>query len=105
MPVIAPRLAPAVVHALLHHGPLSVVGDEEAVKIEIEAVLHRGAVDLGDKTAGAGQGRRVETDPLAEQTQFLRRLARMLAAAAADVNSEFVLQRSESALQRADHTG
>jgi hypothetical protein len=50
-PVIAPRLAAIVVHPLLHHHPFAVVGDDEAMEIEIEAVLHGGAVDLGDQPA------------------------------------------------------
>ena len=57
MPVIAARLALVAVHALLHHRPLAVIGDEEAVQVEIEAVLHGGAVDLGHKAAGAREGR------------------------------------------------
>ena len=59
-PVIAARLPALAVHALLHHHPVAVVGDDEAVQIEIEAVLHRGAVDLGDQPAGPGQRRAVE---------------------------------------------
>ena len=105
MPVVAARLPLVAVHALLHDGPLAVVGDEEAVQVEIEAVLHGGAVDLGDQPAGARQPGAVEADALAEQPQFVRRLARMLAAAAADMDAEFVLQRPEPALQRADHAG
>ena len=87
-PVVAARLALLAVHALLHHHPLAVVGDDEAVQIEIEAVLHRGAVDLGDQPAGAGQRRAVEADALAERDQLVRRLARVLAAAAADMDAE-----------------
>ena len=55
MPVVAARLLLVAVHALLHDGPLAVVGDEEAVQIKVEAVLDGGAVDLCDQTAGAGQ--------------------------------------------------
>src|SRR6188768_2482578 len=57
MPVVAARLTLLAVHALLHHRPLAVVGDDETVQVEIEPVLDGGAVDLGDKSAGAGQGR------------------------------------------------
>ena len=59
-PVIAARLPAIAVHALLHHDPVAVVGDDEAVQVEIEAVLHRGAVDLGDQPARSGQRRAVE---------------------------------------------
>ena len=104
-PVITARLARVAVHPLLHHRPMAVVGDDEAVQIEIEAVLHRGAVDLGDQPAGARQRRAVEADPLADRRQLVRRLARMLAAAAADMQAEFARQRLEAALQRADDAG
>ena len=67
MPVIAAGLPLVAVHALLHHRPLAVVGDEEAMQIEIETVLHRGAVDFGDQAAGARQRRAVEADAIAER--------------------------------------
>jgi hypothetical protein len=54
MPVVTARLTLLAVHALLHHRPLAVVGDDEAVQIEIESVLDGGAIDLGDEAAGAG---------------------------------------------------
>ena len=93
MPVVAARLPLVAVHALLHDGPLAVVGDEEAMEVEIEAVLHGGAVDLRDEAACAGEPGAVEADALAEQPQFVGRLARMLAATAADMDSELSLQR------------
>ena len=54
-PVIAARLPALAVHALLDDDPAAVVGDDEAVQIELEAVLHRGAVDLGDQPARSRQ--------------------------------------------------
>ena len=105
MPVVAARLLLVAVHALLHDRPLAVVGDEEAVQIKVEAVLDGGAVDLGDEAAGARQLGAVEADAFAEQTQFVRRLARMLAAAAADVDAEFVRRGAQAALQGADDAG
>ena len=67
-PVIAAGLPRVAVHALLHHHPLAVVGDDEAVQVEIETVLHRRAVDLGDQAAGAARalrrrGRRARRSP------------------------------------------
>ena len=50
--MIAACLPALAVHALLHHRPVAVVGDDKAMQVEIEAVLHGGAVDLGDETAG-----------------------------------------------------
>ena len=100
--MIAARLSRVAVHALLHHDPVPVVGDDEAVQIEIEAVLHRGAVDLGDQPARLGERRAVEPDAFADRDEFVRRLARMLAAAAADMEAEFARERRQAALQRAD---
>ena len=103
--MVAARVPAVAVHALLHHDPFAVVGHDEAVQIEIEAVLHRGAVDLGDEPAAPRQRRAVEADALADGDQFLRRLPRMRAAAAADMEAEFARERREAALQRADHAG
>ena len=50
----------------------AVVGDDEAVQIEIEAVLHRGAVDLGDEAARLGERGAVEADALADGDELLR---------------------------------
>ena len=49
--MIAASLPLRAVHALLHHHPMAVVGDDEAVQVELKAILHRGAVDLGDQPA------------------------------------------------------
>jgi hypothetical protein len=89
MPVITAGLAFFAVHALLHHRPFSRVGDEEAVKIKVEAVLHGGAVDLGHQPARPSERRAVEPDAVAERFELLRRAAGMLAAPAADMNAEF----------------
>ena len=105
MPVIAPRLLLVAVHALLHHRPLAVVGHEEAVEVEIEAVLHGGAVDLGDQAACACQRGAVKTDAFAEGLQFIRCLSRVLASTAANVDAEFVRQRPQPALEGADDAG
>src|SRR5947199_10495695 len=49
MPVIPPRLAGVPVHALLDNGPMTVSRYDEAVQIEIKAVLDGCAIDLGDQ--------------------------------------------------------
>ena len=102
-PVIAPRLPGIAVHALLHHGPLAVVGHDEAVQVKIEAVLHGGAVHLGDEPARACERRAVDAGALADRDQLLRRLARMPPAPAAHMDAELGLQRREAALERAEH--
>ena len=68
-------------------------------------ILHGGAVDLRDEAACAREPGAVEADALAEQPQFVGRLAGMLAATAADMDSQLSLQRAEPALQRADDAG
>ena len=104
-PVIAPGLFAVAVHALLHYDPAPVVGDDEAMQIEIEAVLHRGAIDLGDQPARLGERGAVEADLFADRDEFVRRLPRMLAPAAADVKPEFACERGKAAFQRAEHAG
>ena len=103
--MIAARLPALAVHALLHHRPVAVVGDDETVQVEIEAVLHGGAVDLGHETAGLRELAAVEADVVADRDEFARRLARMFPAPAADVDAELVLQRRQPALERADDAG
>ena len=87
-PVIAPGLAAIAVHALLDHDPVSVISDDEAVEIEVEPILDRRAVDLGDEPACLRERGAVEPDPIADRDQFMRRLARVIAAPAADVDAE-----------------
>ena len=87
-PVIAPGLAEIAVHALLDHDPVPVIGDDEAVQIQVEPVLHRRAVDFGDKPACRGERGAIEPDPIADRDQFMRRLARVIAASAADMDAE-----------------
>ena len=101
-PVIAPSLAAIAVHALLDHDPVSVIGDDEAVQIEVEPILDRRAVDLGDQPACRGERGAVEPDPIADRDQFMRRLARVIAAPAADMDAELSGQRRQATLQRAD---
>ena len=60
--MVAARLPGAGVHSLLHHRPCAVVGDHEAVQVEIEPVLDRGAVDLRHQPTGAGETGRIEPD-------------------------------------------
>ena len=95
-PVVAARLPAVAVHALLDDDPAGVVGDDEAVQIEVEAVLDGGRVDLGDEPADLGQRVAVEADALADGDKLLRRLARMRAAPAADMQAEFARQRLQA---------
>ena len=42
--MIAARLPALTVHTLLHHHPIRVIGDDEAMQVQIEAILHCCAV-------------------------------------------------------------
>ena len=84
-PMITPGLAAIAVHALLDHGPVPVIGDDEAVEIEVEPVLDGGTVDLGDEPARLGERRAVDADPIPDDQEFLRRLARMPATPTTDM--------------------
>ena len=102
--MIAPRLFAVAVHALLHHHPASVVGNDEAVQIKFKAVLHRGAVDLRHQPARGRELTAVKADTLADGDKFVGRLPRMLAAATADAQTKFTVERRQAALERAEHT-
>src|SRR6266851_5371532 len=102
MPMVAARLPLVAIHALLNDRPFALVGHEETMQVKVEAVLYRGAVDFSHEAAGPRQGQPVNTDAFAGCCQFLRRAARMLAAATADMNAKLALQRGEPAFQRAD---
>ena len=94
-PMIAASRPACVVHALLDHRPAAVIGDDEAVQVEVKAVLDGGAVDLRHQPAETGERRSVESRSLADRNQFVGRFARMLASAAADMDAEFARQRLE----------
>ena len=100
--MITPGLAVVAVHALLDHDPVSVIGDDEAMEIEIKPVLDRRAVDLGDKPARPGKCRAVETDPITNRDELMRGLARVIAPSAADMDAELSGQGCQAALQRTD---
>jgi hypothetical protein len=87
-PVIAPGLAAIAVHALLDHDPLSAIGHDEAMEIKVKPILDRRAVDLGDKPARPGKCRAVETGPIPDRDELMRRLARVIAAPPADMDAE-----------------
>ena len=65
-PVIASCLTSHSVHALLHDTPMTVGGGDEAMEIELKAILHCRAVDFGYQ-------------PACSNHQLHRRLARLRA--------------------------
>src|SRR6202042_2409993 len=69
-PMVAASRAARIVHALLDDGPVAVVGDDEAVQIEVETILHGGAVDLRNQPADVGERGAVDSDPLANRCEL-----------------------------------
>jgi hypothetical protein len=102
-PMIAPCLLALRVHPLLNHGPASIVGNDEGMKIELEAVLHGGAVDLGHQPACLGKFCAIEAHTLSDGEQFVRGLSRKSSSSAAHVDAKFVLQWSKTAFQGTDY--
>src|SRR5712675_59766 len=100
--MIPPCLPAPAIHALLHDGPIAVIGDDEAVPVEVETVLHRRAVHLGDQAARLCESRPINADTLTDRNQLLRRLPRMLAASTADVNAELVPKWCQPPLESPD---
>src|SRR5262245_14761199 len=92
-PVIAACLSTITIHALLHDHPLRVIGDDEAVQVQIETILHSCAVHLRHQSACLGQFAAIEADAFANRDQLMRRLARMLPSPSAYVNPQFLLDR------------
>ena len=88
--MVAACLPALPVHSLLHHDPAALIGYDEAVQVQVEPILHRGTIDLGNQPAGSGQSGAVKADPLANCDQLLRGLPGVLAAASANMDSQLV---------------
>src|ERR1700730_11099834 len=100
--MIPPCLLAPAIHALLHDSPIAVIGNNEVVQVEVETVLHGRAVHLGDQAACLCKSRPIDADTVTDRNQLLRRLPRMFAASAADVNAELVPKRCQSPLESPD---
>src|SRR3954454_4123616 len=70
--MIASCLPALTVHALLDDHPLAGIGHHEPVQIEIEAVLHGGAVHLGNEPARRGERGSIGPDAIADPDQLVR---------------------------------
>src|SRR5436305_11721873 len=97
-PVISAGLPAISIHPLLNDHPLRIVGNDETMQVELEAILHRGTINLRDEPAGPRQHAAVKPNPLADGDQLVRRLVRMLAAPAPNVNSEIGLEGPQPSL-------
>ena len=100
--MVAASLALVAVHALLNYSPMAVPTDEEPMKIQIETVLNRGAVNLGNQPAGAHEILSVNSYAVAQHVQFIRRSAGMTTAATANIDPKFVANGLEAAFQSTD---
>jgi hypothetical protein len=74
VPVVAAGLLELTIHALLHNDPVAVVGDDEAVQIQLEPVLHSGTVDLRHQAAGCGERCSIKAYAAPDLDQLVRRL-------------------------------
>src|SRR2546425_429956 len=101
--MITTRHAGAVIQALLHDRPLAVRRVDEAVQINLKAVSNRIVVDARRQPAGTHQRFTIKTALRCYLSQFVWRIAREAAAAAADVNAKFVRAGNEATLERAHH--
>ena len=63
-PVIPASLLAVAIHSLLDYDPLAIIGHDESVQIKIKAILHGGAVHLGDEPARLCERRPVKAHPL-----------------------------------------
>ena len=104
-PMIATGLALNAIHALLNDDPVTIVRNDEAVQVKVEAILDGGAIDFGDEAARGGKRRAVEPDTVANGHKLLGCVARVFTAAAAHMQTEFVFKRLQSPFQCADHAG
>ena len=73
-PVVATRVAVVLAHALLHDGPLAITREEEAVMVDVEAVLYGGGVHLRGHAAVVRETRAVHSERRADRQQLVRRL-------------------------------
>ena len=47
MPVVTPGGSAVFTHALLHHAPLTGIGYNKAVQVQLKSILYGGIVNLG----------------------------------------------------------
>src|SRR6476659_5934594 len=103
-PMVASSLLALRAHSLLNNGPAAIVGDDKGMKIELEAVLHRGAIDLGYQPTCFCEFGAVEAYSFSDQDQLMRGLSRKSSAATAHMDAKFILQWSKAAFQGTNHT-
>src|SRR5262249_11872993 len=90
MPMVSAGKSRIFVHPLLDNGPFSIGRNYKCVKINLKAVRDRVVVDSGRKTARPDESLTIEAPAIRNSSQLARRVPGMPAAAAADVDAEFV---------------
>jgi hypothetical protein len=79
---------------LLDNNPPAIIGYDEAVQIEIEAILHSGTVDLGDEPSAAPS--KPTRSPIATSSCGV---CRECLPAATDMDPKLIRERRQAALQ------
>ena len=70
--MIPPSLFEVAVHPLLYHDPLAIIGDNETVEVQVEAILDRSRVDLGNEPAGFCECKAIKADPISNGDKLVR---------------------------------
>src|SRR5450755_2330786 len=98
MPMVTASESRCAVHSLLDHGPITVRRDNECVQVDLKSVGDAVIVDLCRQAAGAYQLFAIQTLPVGDHPQFVGRLPRLFAPAAAHEQAEFGGTRIQAAL-------
>src|SRR3979411_1060882 len=73
------------------------------MQVQIEAVLHGGAINFRDQAAGTCKRHCIQSRPLAHLYELIRRAPRVSATATAHVQPKFILNWRQTALERPDY--
>src|SRR5438034_6634484 len=88
VPMIAARHSACLVHSLLHDSPLAVGREDKRMQINLKSIGDRVVVDSCRETAGSNQRFTIKAAPIGDGAEFIRRVSRMLATPAAEVNAK-----------------
>ena len=105
VPVIAPRHAARLVHALLDDRPFPIPRDDEIVQVDLEAVADGVVIDARREAAVAHQRFAIQAVLVRHTAEFGRGVSRVPSAAAADEDAEFAGPWIQSAFERAHYRG
>ena len=105
VPVVAAGESRGVVHPLLDDGPVAGGSDDEGMQVKLEAIADGVVVDFGGEATAADEFVSGNSGAVRDGAQFIRRAARLFAAAPAEINAEFVRARVESAFEGTEDGG